>query len=330
MMKQSAQERPDPTYQRKAAIARGAALEHTGRVEVSPMAQFDLNRTIFQTLEGKLARFVMTTRVAKDVRWNDKAAQEVQADYDRVSQSRALPPVAPELMRFLVEECDFDVEHADGSFLDHLYFCYEYTGQHYPKQSALVMLLHSILGTGTNTFAMKAEKIPQLQPLMTPAEWAQVEAFPSVLRLLYAGKLRQELRENLHRPDALKSIKMHRVIDNHPIEMSGEDLWVALNFQLIHLVDFLPVANWAMHQNDTAFIVFRDLYDLMEKAGKREAHIEYSPTTGPRELKGERMSTLGRLTTLLPVGTSEKMAAKSVQKFSERIGHSLEYQIRWE
>ena len=27
-----------------------------------------------------------------------------------------------DLLKFMVEECDFDVEHADGSFLDHLYF----------------------------------------------------------------------------------------------------------------------------------------------------------------------------------------------------------------
>ncbi len=39
-----------------------------------------------------------------------------------------------------------------------------------------------------------------------------------------------------------------------------------------------------------------------------------------------RMSTLGRLTTLLPVGTSERMAAKS----SKRIGLSLGYPIHWE
>ena len=90
-------------------------------------------------------------------------------------------------MQFLVTECDFNVEHADGSFLDHLYFCFEYSVQHYPRHSPLVMLLHSILGTGTNTFAMTADKIPQLRPLMTPWEWTQVEAFPSVLRLLYAG-----------------------------------------------------------------------------------------------------------------------------------------------
>src|SRR6185436_15541281 len=130
----------------------------------------------------------------------------VQAEYAAARAAHPLPAVSPQLMQFLVSECDFDVEHADGSFLDHLYFCFEYTVQHYPSQSPLVMFLHSILGTGTNTFAMTADKIPALRELMDPAVWKQVEAFPSVLRLLYAGPLRKELRDNLHRADAIKSI----------------------------------------------------------------------------------------------------------------------------
>jgi hypothetical protein len=253
----------------------------------------------------------------------------VRAEYEAARAAHPLPAVSPELMRFLVSECDFDVEHADGSFLDHLYFCFEYSVQHYPGQSPLVMLLHSILGTGTNTFAMPADKIPTLRALMTPSEWAQTEAFPSVLRLLYAGSLRQELRENVHRADAIASIRLHRVIDNEPITMSGEDLWVALNYQLIHLVDFVPVANWSMHQNDTSFILFRDLYDLLERAGKRKAIVGYTPTSRPRKLEGEPQGVGAWLTTLIPVSASERMAAKAVTRFSERIGHSLDYQIAW-
>jgi hypothetical protein len=328
-MKQSAATRPDPTTQRKAAIARGAALEHTGKVRVEPIPDFDLDRTIFKTLEGGAARFVITTRVAKEAHWDSAAAQAVQAEYEAARARHPLPAVSPELMQFLVSECDFDVEHADGSFLDHLYFCYEYTVQHYPGQSPLVMLLHSILGTGTNTFAMSADKIPALRPLMSPAEWTQVEAFPSVLRLLYAGPLRRELRANVHRPDAIRSISFHRVIDNAPITITGEELWIALNYQLIHLVDFLPVANWSVHQNDTSFILFRDLYDLMEKAGKREAIVGYTPTQLPRKLEGESPGVGAWLTTLIPVSVSEKMAAKSVERFSHRIGHSLDYKIDW-
>lgn len=328
-MKQSAAKRPDPSLHRKAAIASGGAFDHRGEVRIEPIPDFDLNRTIFQTLEGKAARYVMRTRVAKEVHWTDDAAKSVQAAYDAAREAHPLPEVSPELMSFMLEECDFDVEHADGSFLDHLYFCFEYTVQHYPQRSALVMLLHSILGTGTNTFAMKADKIPALRELMTPFDWTHTEAFPSVLRLLYAGPLRRELRENVTRADALKSIRFHRVIDNASITMSGEDLWVALNYQLIHLVDFLPVANWTVHQNDTSFILFRDLYDLLERAGKRVAKIDYTAAAGPRKLEGERQGIGGWLTTLIPVGASESMAAKSVSRFSKRIGHSLEYSIDW-
>lgn len=326
-MKQSAAERPDPTTQRKAAIARGAALDHTGKVRVEPIPDFDLDRTIFKTLEGKAARFVVTARVGKEARWDVDTARSVQAEYEAARARHPLPEVSAELMQFLVSECDFDVEHADGSFLDHLYFCFEYTVQHYPGQSPLVMLLHSILGTGTNTFAMRAEKIPALRKLLPISDWAQVEAFPSVLRLLYAGTLREEMRQNLHRPDAIASISFHRVIDNEPITISGKDLWVALNYQLIHLVDFLPVANWSVHQNDTSFILFRDLYDLLERAGKRGATVGYAPTTQPRRREGEPQDVGAWLTTLIPVSLSERMAAKSVARFSERIGHSLKYKI---
>lgn len=329
-MKQAADRRPDPTFQRKAAIARGAALDHAGSVRVEPIPDFDLDRTIFQTLSGRVARYVMRKRIGNEVRWFADPAASVQAAYDHALAQHPLPVVDPALLSFLVEECDFDVEHADGSFLDHLYFCFEYSAQHYPGRSPLVMLLHSLLGTGTNTFAMTADKIGALTPLLTPFEWAHTEAFPSVLRLLYAGELRRELRENVHRPDALRSARFHRVIDDAPITMTGEDLWIALNYQLIHLVDFLPVANWAAHQNDTSFILFRDLYDLLGKAGKREARVGYTPASGPRTLSGEQHGLGSWLTTHIPVGLSERMAAASVARFSQRIGHSLRCELTWD
>lgn len=328
-MKQSAAERPDPSYQRKAAIARGAALEHTGSVRVDPIPNFDLDRTIFKTLEGGVSRFVMAARVGREAHWHAAAARAVQAEYDAARAAHPLPEVSPELLRFLVDECDFDVEHADGSFLDHLYFCFEYGVQHYPQRSPLVLLLHSILGTGTNTFAMSAEKIPALRALMTPFEWTHTEAFPSILRLLYVGRLRHELRDNLHRLDALRSIRFHRVIDNAPLELNAEDLWIALNYQLIHLVDFLPAANWSAHQSDTSFILFRDLYDLLDRCQKREAHVEYTPASGPRRLEGERQSVGAWLASRVPVRASERMAARSIARFSARIGHSVDYAITW-
>lgn len=328
-MRQSAAVRPEPNYQRKAAIAHGGALEHSGAVDVRPIAGFDLRRTIFQTLEGRAARYVITKRIAKDVRWHDGDARRVQSDYDAVTAQGPLPAVSPELLAFLVSECDFDVEHADGSFLDHLYFCFEYGVRHYPERSPLVLLLHSILGTGTNTFAMDKAKIPALRAHVTPFEWTHIEAFPSVLRLLYAGPLRRELRARLDRPDALREISLHRVIDNAPITLSGDDLWIALNYQLIHLVDFMPAANWSTHQNDTSYLLLRDLFDLLTRAGKLEARVKYTPPQAARPAVGEAFDLGGWLTTRIPVSWSERMAARSVARFSARIGHDLSYRAVW-
>lgn len=328
-MKQDATRRPDPSLHRKAAIAHGRAADHTGRVRIRPIPKFDLDRTIFSTLEGAAARYVMKTRIAKEPRFEARTSSDIEKAYGKIQSERELPKVDPALLKFLVDECDFDVEHADGSFLDHLYFCFEYGVHHFPEASPLVLLLHSILGTGTNTFAMSADKIPALRALMSEDEWTHVEAFPSILRLLYDKGLRRELRDNLHRLDRLESIDFHRVIDNEPITMSAVEFWTQLNYQLIHLVDFLPVANWAVHSNDTAFIVFRDLYDLLGRAGHRAAKIEYTPPPRFRLARGERLSLGGWLATLIPVPLSEKMAAASVRRFSERIGHSMEYRLHW-
>lgn len=326
---QSAAVRPEPNYQRKAAIARGAAVEHTGGVAVLPIPNFDLRRTIFQTLEGAAARYVITKRIAKDVRFFAEDARRVQEAYDAVSAAGPLPDVSAELAKFLIEECDFDVEHADGSFLDHLYFCFEYGVRHYPERSPLVLLLHSILGTGTNTFAMPKAKIPGLRELVTPFEWTHIEAFPSVLRLLYSGEVRKELRENAHRPDALREIRFRRVIDNEPITLSGEDFWVAVNYQLIHLVDFMPAANWVMHQNDVSYILMRDVFDILSRTGKLDARVALEAPRGGGDPVGEPLDLGGWLTTRIPVSLSEKMAEVSVKRFSKRIGHDLTYDAIW-
>ena len=328
-MTQNAAEIPIHNTQRKAAIAQGGVVDHAGSVHVTPIEDFDLNRTIFNTLEGKLPRFVIRTRVAKETEWQSAAAERVEGDYSAARAEHTLPAVAPELRSFLVDECDFDVEHADGSFLDHLYFCFEYTSLYLPSHSPLVMLLHSILGTGTNTFAMTAEKIPALRALMEEIEWTHVEAFPSILRLLYDLPLRAELWENASRLDELESIRCHRVIDNAEITLSAEEFWTQLNYQMIHLIDFLPVSNWAAHANDTAFIIFRDLFAFLKETGKLEAKLDYTPATGPKRVEGEEQSFGAKLVDMLPVKISEKMAAKSVRRFSEQIGHSMEYQVTW-
>jgi hypothetical protein len=326
---QNAADIPIHNTQRKAAIAHGGVRDHAGSVSVVPISGFDLSRTIFNTLEGKLPRFVIRTRIAKEAHWEESTSDRVEQAYSAVRAKHALPEIAPELLTFLVEQCDFDVEHADGSFLDHLYFCFEYTSLYLPEHSPLVMLLHSILGTGTNTFAMTAERIPTLKALMNDSEWTHVESFPSVLRLLYDLPLRAELWGNVERLDALESIRLHRVIDNAEITLTGEGFWAQLNYQMIHLIDFLPVSNWSAHANDTAFIIFRDLFAFLTKTGKLAAKLDYSPAIGASQVEGESQTFGAKLVDLLPVKMSERMAAKSVRRFSAQIGHSMDYEIAW-
>lgn len=328
-MKQSPAERPDPTLQRKAAIVNGGVVDHAGRVRIEPKPNFNIDSTIFGTLEGTLPRFVMARRMAKNVFFDEAPARDIQERYDATRASIDLPAVNPELVRFLIEECNFDAEHAEGSFLDHLYFGFEYSVQHFPEHSPIVMLLHSIVGTGTNTFAMEAKKIPMLQALITDFEWRQVEAFPSVLRLLYDGPLRKELMANAHRASKMKEITFHRVIDNVPVTMSGEDFWIQMNYQIMHVLDFLPVANWEAHRSDNSFILFRSLYNIMTAAGQLQAHIQYTPPSGPKAFTREAADFGVRLIALAPESIVDKMAGKSVRKFSEQIGHSLDYTITW-
>ena len=113
----------------------------------------------------------------------------------------------PALIKFMEDDCDFDcevnrtpfwillypdspsvVQHADGSFLDHLQFCYEYCHVHFPAASPTVCFLHSIMGVGTNLFPMKLEQRPELAKLVNPDELAHIEAFPTMLRVLQASR----------------------------------------------------------------------------------------------------------------------------------------------
>ena len=130
------------SVQRKAAIARGKGTDHAGNVSITPIKDFDLNNTIFSTLEGTLPRLFMKAKIAKDVHWDEGISEGITQEYRNVVQGASIPVVNPELLRFMEDECDFSAEHADGSFLEHLLFCYDYSAIHFPEYSPVVMLLH--------------------------------------------------------------------------------------------------------------------------------------------------------------------------------------------
>jgi hypothetical protein len=119
-------------------------------------------------------------------------------------------------------------------------------------------------------FPMEAEKIPMLASILTPDEMDHVQAFPSILRLV--APLTTALRKNLHRKQHLQSIKFHRLIDNEVITLSGQQLWVQLNYHLIHLMDFLPIAEWSTKKR--ALERFAQLHSLLSDAGELHVKID--------------------------------------------------------
>lgn len=315
--------------QRKAALATGRATDHAGRVRVVPMKDFDLGKTIFGGMKAGLPRMVMKDKLAKEVYWSDAAVREIETAYAESERRLPTPPVDPRLVEFMVEGCDFSMEHADGTFLEHLRFCHDYSARYFPDHSANVALLHSILGTATNTFAMRAEKLPELRALLTDFEALHVEVFPSLLRLFYDGALLPELTANLHRLDRLVALRCHRVIDDAPLVIDAENLWINLNYHLMHFVDFLPAANWGAHRSDPLLQQFEVLSDLLDAAGQRRAAVEIVFPKIASKPVGEPPTAAGRISEAIPAPLKRRLARKTIRAYSARIGHSLDYRLEW-
>ena len=122
-------------------------------VVVSQNESFDLDKTIFASIKSPLTRAILQKKLAITLSWNDHFIDQV---HEAMLAIPASVPVSSDIFDFMRDECDFSCEHADGSFMDHLRFCYDYSAAHFKNQSPRVMLLHSIMGVGTNIFPMEA------------------------------------------------------------------------------------------------------------------------------------------------------------------------------
>jgi hypothetical protein len=176
---------------------------------------------------------------------------------------------------------------------------------------------------------MGADKIPKLEALLSDFEATQISVFPSLLRLFYDRSLLPELKQNMSRLAQLKTLRCHRVIDNAPIEIDAENFWIALNYHLMHFVDFMPAANWGAHMSDPLLLQFRELSDFLDAAGQRRAKVEVDFPKQASKSIGE-VKTLGsRISKRIPLGLKKTLARKSIREYSEAIGHSLDYEIVW-
>lgn len=314
--------------QRKAAIAAGGAVDHAGRVSVRRMENFDMSKTIFGGLEG-VPKMFMEEKLAKEPVWNADASVSVESSYAEFEAANPAPAIDQALVDFMVDECDFSMEHADGTFLEHLVFCHDYAARHYPEHSPNVALLHSILGTGTNTFAMKAEQIPTLNALLTDFEAEQIAVFPSTLRLFYDGFFLAELEQNIGRLDKLDSLELRRVIDNEPLKIDAEAMWINLNYHLMHFVDFMPAANWSIHSADPLLQMFARLSSVLDRAGERRAQVQVTFPTSTWPAIDEERTPFGRVVGLLPAAVTLKLTKKSITEYSAAAGHDLFYRLNW-
>ncbi len=314
------------SLQRKSAICQGGAFDLAGQVEVVRMQNLQMDKTIFSGLKG-LPKMFMAEKLGKEAVWPEHTAVAVEQSYSEAVSS--VPPIDQRLVDFMQNECDFSMEHADGSFLEHLIFCHDYAAQYYPAHSPNVALLHSILGTATNTFAMDAGKLPELKRLLSDFEVEQVQLFPSTLRLFYNSDFLDELELNIHRIDTLAALHVNRVIDNEALTVSAESLWINLNYHLMHFVDFVPAANWSTHRSDPLLQMFARLSHLLDRAGERRAQVDVSFPTSRHAPVGEERTFFGKVTGLLPASVTLKLAKKSIREYSKLAGHDLSYRLEW-
>jgi hypothetical protein len=318
---------PHHNVQRKAALANGGAQDHAGAVALVPDDAFDLDATIFKALSGRVPRLNQRAKLGLKQYWDEEVALAIEKSY-------ALLPAVPQhdaaILNFMSDECDFACEHADGSFMDHLNFCHDYSALHFQRHSPRVLFLHSIMGVGTNVFPMAKNKLPQLESLLSPFEFAHVEAFPSVLRLLAEGSLLDHLTDKVDSLGKLQKLSFHRVLDNALVTMDAEHFWIQLNYQLVHLLDFLPVACWGVNWDEPMMQIFLNLHQFLEKTGKLEAHI-VQPNFGNSDatLMGQPQRWIDCIIRAVPSSMKRSLASRSIRTFSEEIGHSLDFSVEF-
>lgn len=350
---------------RQAMLALAQPVDHLGSVMMLPDKNFDLNKTIFQLLDKPHLRALMKVKVGKKLFWDEVRVREVQELCERrIAAAKAGPikPIASTLgpiLDFMENQCDFACEHADGSFMDHLNFCRDFSALYMRDCSPRILFLHSIMGVGTNVWPMTKEKIPTLEQLITKEELVHVSAFPTMLRLIKGTDFLDDLYTRCMRGDAPNGITFQRLLDGEQIQLTGDQLFTHLNLHLIHSLDFLQPAGWNVNQNDFFLEEFASYYTLLSHCGKLEAGIElppqyslkpvpkpgaaakpgellkvngsfeYDPSVSDRTcadpLTGLPRGGLSALVRMLPGSLTMKLQRRQIRKWTADIGRTLDY-----
>ena len=110
---------------RKQALALARPSDHAGSFVATVDPAFSLGATIFQTLPVGVKTYFQRTKLDNKLLFHERARAAIEAAYARAGPAPVIADDTP-LHAFMLTECHFSMEHADGSFLDHLFFCREY------------------------------------------------------------------------------------------------------------------------------------------------------------------------------------------------------------
>ena len=173
-----------------------------------------------------------------------------------------------------------------------------------------------------STCSAPAEGVAVTSPSNHPPTPAQM------LRLIFHGRLLPALAA----AKRVARVAFHRVIDNAPLELDAEQLWVALNFQLVHLLDFLPVVDWEKELARDLFLFnFAALYKLLEQRGRLDARVDLSlarPRASPYAPDPKRLSLGDLIRDYVPAANHAAPGKKEIATYSGAIGPSLDFTIR--
>eukprot|EP00658_Telonema_sp_P-2_P061925 TRINITY_DN50591_c0_g1_i1.p2 TRINITY_DN50591_c0_g1~~TRINITY_DN50591_c0_g1_i1.p2 ORF type:complete len:162 (-),score=31.45 TRINITY_DN50591_c0_g1_i1:263-748(-) len=156
---------------------------------------------------------------------------------------------------------------------------------------------------------MAKQKLPVLENLVEPVEMLHITAFPSVQRTILNDTLLPYL-ENSGNIGQLKQVTMHRVIDNQPFTMDATQFWTHMNYQLVHLLDFLPIANWEDNLDDPQLHIFFEVYNFLKRNGQLHAKVD-----------ADVLESAGGLVYKI----KKRLFINSVNQYSAEVGHNLEF-----
>ena len=333
-------------------------------VQEVPNTDLDWSTTIFYTVTDPDLTARLQARFGKRTLWPDAVVREACQTALHLQLPAQQYTVPPDVLDFMMRECDFKNEHAEGGFMDHLDFCAEYTARYFQTNRATssagkkekdashqpilitaspnVLFLHSICGVNTNLFPLEFDKIPDMQNFLTFHEYLHVQAFPCMLRLLWVEHgLLDALWDQAASPeepllaDQLQGVTVN-TFHGTQLTLEGDELWMHLNYHLIHLLDFMPVQHYETFAIQDGFTrLFVRLHEFLRTQDRLWATVrldrigQVPGMTAP----DQDLPTWEHLTSSQAnkedAAKVHAQLGKQLRAYSEAIGHDLSYELHW-